>query len=156
MKTRSIAALGIAVLGLAILSPGMSKHEVKSRKIKGLVVVGRGKSNGKVVTITIDNLKFQKSKVVVAPGTTVVWKNADQVAHDVTSGTALQGREARGKKKIKFPNGLFQSGLFSKSLKNNKYKVRFNEPGTYHYFCNLHPFMTGVVVVKKNKAKKKH
>ena len=101
-------------------------------------------SAGEVVVITIKGLRFNPERITVKAGTTVRWVNLDEVDHDVTSGKALTGREARGKKKIKFPDGRFSSGTFGKG---RAFTFTFKEEGEYPYFCNVHPFMKGVVVV---------
>ena len=64
---------------------------------------------------------------------TVVWKNADTATHTVTSGTAADG-----------PDDIFDSGLFApgKSFTQN-----FSEAGTFPYFCLVHPWMDGSVIV---------
>ncbi len=64
---------------------------------------------------------------------TVVWKNADTTVHTVTSGTPSDG-----------PDDLFDSGLFGpgKSFSN-----KFKETGHYPYFCLIHPWMDGTIIV---------
>jgi len=77
-------------------------------------------------------------EIHVLPGDTVEWSNADTEFHTVTSGISpdLEG---------KGPDGIFDSGLFSpgKSFKNT-----FGDEGTYPYYCTIHPWMTGFVVVE--------
>jgi len=81
-----------------------------------------------LVTVTIANDAFGPATVTVTPGTTVHFVNKDDDAHTVTS----------------------DSGLFdSKGLDTNaSWSYTFRKPGTYHYFCELHPFMKGTIVVK--------
>ncbi len=98
------------------------------------------------VIVQISNFKFQPETITVTPGTTVRWANKDDVDHDVTSGTTITGRAARNADKVKHPDGRFQSGLFGKK---GAYTVRFEKTGAYPYFCNIHPFMSGSVVVEK-------
>jgi plastocyanin len=61
-------------------------------------------------------------------GTTVTWTNKDQVEHTVTS-----------------DNGIFDSGFLSQ---NEPWSYTFNEPGTFTYHCEPHPFMTAQVIVE--------
>jgi amicyanin len=71
---------------------------------------------------------FGTPEVTVRPGTTVTWVNHDDDVHTVTS-TA----------------DVFKSpGLDT----NESYSYTFATPGTYTYFCTLHPLMTGKVVVR--------
>jgi plastocyanin len=63
----------------------------------------------------------------VSVGTTVTWTNHDDVPHTIVS------TEQRFKSPV-----LDTDGRFSQ---------QFDTPGTYGYFCSLHPKMTGRVVV---------
>jgi len=98
-----------------------------------------------VASVRIDNFKYNPNVITVTPGTTVQWLNVDAVDHDVTSGKSITGRKSRGLKKTKFPDGRFSSGLFGK---NKIFSNTFDERGVYSYYCNIHPFMTGKVMVK--------
>ena len=66
--------------------------------------------------------------LVVAPGTTVTWTNADDSPHTV--------REKDGK---------FKSAALDT---DDKFSQTFAAPGEYEYFCSIHPYMTGKIVVK--------
>jgi amicyanin len=80
--------------------------------------------------VSIDNFVFVPKELVVTAGTTVTWVNADDMPHTVTStaSPALFG---------------------SKSLEtDDEFSFEFKAAGTYDYFCKLHPYMTGKVVVK--------
>lgn len=78
--------------------------------------------------ISIDNFTFRPETLEVAAGTTVVWVNSDDVPHTVRSTIDLFRSEA-----------LDTDDAFSH---------RFSQPGTYEYYCGVHPHMTGKVVVK--------
>ena len=71
--------------------------------------------------------------VEILVGDTVVWKNADTAAHTVTSGTATQGFDD------KFDSGLFAPG--------KSFSYKFTEIGHYPYFCLVHPWMEGTIIV---------
>ncbi len=43
------------------------------------------------------------------------------------------------------PNGIFDSGLFKPG---SSYSTKFNQSGTYNYFCTIHPWMEGIVNVQ--------
>jgi len=66
-------------------------------------------------------------------GDTVIWKNADTAAHTVTSGTASDG-----------PDDLFDSGLFPPG---DSFSNKFTEIGHYPYYCLVHPWMDGTIIV---------
>lgn len=82
----------------------------------------------KSASIQIDNFHYSPPTLVVAPGTTVTWKNEDNTPHSV--------REKDGKFKSA---ALDTDDTFSQS---------FTAPGEYEYFCSIHPYMTGKIVVK--------
>ena len=63
----------------------------------------------------------------------VVWKNADTAPHTVTSGTAVDG-----------PDDKFDSGLFGPG---KSFNYKFAETGYYPYFCLVHPWMEGTIIV---------
>ena len=73
--------------------------------------------------------------VTIDVGGEVTWTNDDTAAHTVTSGTPESG-----------PDGFFDSGLF---MAGSTFSVKFDgyEPGEYDYFCMVHPWMIGKVIV---------
>lgn len=82
----------------------------------------------------IDNeIFYDPSETWVTPGSTITWTNSDTAAHTVTSGTPTEG-----------PDGKFDSGLFSPG---KEFKTMLDEKGTYSYFCQVHPWMTGSITV---------
>jgi plastocyanin len=81
-------------------------------------------------TVQIKMFKFSPRKLVVKAGTRVTWVNRDGDPHTVTS---TKGR-----------------ALHSQALDTGKrYSVVLRKPGTYNYICKIHPFMHGVVVVRR-------
>ena len=75
--------------------------------------------------------------VTIDVGGEVTWSNEDTAAHTVTSGTAESG-----------PDGTFDSSLF---MAGTTFSHKFDgvEPGEYPYFCMVHPWMTGMVIVQE-------
>lgn len=93
------------------------------------------------------NIAFKPQKLTVMPGTTVTWRNQDEgVRHTVTAGKpgdkGIPG--VRGPKPHKL-TGLFEGNLADAGA---TFSFAFEEPGTYPYFCEVHPSMTAAVVVK--------
>lgn len=80
---------------------------------------------------------FTPKEVTVQEGTTVVWTNSDTTGHTVTNGNA--GDTDTGK--------IFDSG-FPLLDSGKKYQFTFKEKGEYPYFCQVHPWMIGKVIVK--------
>ncbi len=80
------------------------------------------------VQVAIKEFKFDAPTLTVPVGTTVTWTNEDTEPHTVTASD----------------RAFSSTGLD----RNEKYSHTFTTPGTYAYFCALHPFMTGQVVVQ--------
>jgi len=80
------------------------------------------------VAVKIDNFSFGPQTLTVAPGTTVTWTNNDDVPHTVVS-----------------DDKVFKSKALDT---DDKFSYTFDKPGTYNYFCSVHPKMTAKVVVK--------
>jgi amicyanin len=78
--------------------------------------------------VKIDNFKFGPEAVTIAAGTTVTWTNRDDIPHTVVS-----------------TEGAFKSKVMDT---DEKFSFTFSKPGTYEYFCSVHPKMTGKVVVQ--------
>jgi plastocyanin len=78
--------------------------------------------------IKIDNFTFGPTNLTVASGTTVTWINNDDVPHTVVS-----------------DDKVFRSKALDT---DDKFSYTFTKPGTYNYFCSVHPKMTAKIVVK--------
>jgi amicyanin len=78
--------------------------------------------------VKIDNFTFDPPRVAVKAGTTVTWVNEDDIPHAI-AGSAL----------------AFKSKVLDT---DDKFAFTFTTPGTYEYFCSLHPHMTGTIVVE--------
>jgi len=72
----------------------------------------------------------------IKKGDTVVWLNEDTAAHLATSGTADD---------VESIGSLFDSGLF---MTGQTFKQKFEIPGQYDYFCMVHPWQVGTVIVE--------
>jgi len=92
-------------------------------------------------TVTLRLLTFQPEVLTVPAGTAVTWANADGVDHTVTSGTVSP---AAGSVTTS-TDGRFDSGILAGG---GRYSFTFSTPGTYAYFCALHPAtMRGQITV---------
>jgi len=79
-------------------------------------------------TVSIDNFTFGPQTLKVKAGTTVTWTNKDDIPHAI----ATASKQSK-----------------SKTLDtDDAYSFTFTTPGSYEYFCSLHPHMTGTVVVE--------
>jgi len=79
------------------------------------------------------NTCYIPSKISIRQGESVTWLNEDAAFHTVTSGT------------YENPNGMFDSEHLDP---NESFTVKFEESGTFDYFCTLHPWMKGKVIVE--------
>lgn len=79
------------------------------------------------------NSCYIPSIIKIKQGQQVTWSNEDVAFHTVTSG--LYGE----------PSDLFDSGHLDPE---QKFIVSFDEQGTFDYFCTLHPWMAGKVIVE--------
>ena len=77
--------------------------------------------------LVVQNFLFCPVSVTVPAGSELRWSNRDQAPHTVSA-----------------DGGEFDTGNFGRGELRS---LRFDRPGTYHYFCRLHPFMRGTVVV---------
>ena len=78
--------------------------------------------------VKIDNFSFTPATITVPAGTTVRWTNGDDIPHTVV-----------GEEKT------FKSNVLDT---DQDFTFTFSKPGTYSYFCSIHPHMTGKVVVQ--------
>jgi plastocyanin len=78
--------------------------------------------------VVIENFSFVPATLTVNAGTKVTWVNRDDVPHTATD---------------------TDKRFNSKTLDtDDQFAFTFSEPGTYNYFCALHPKMTGQIIVK--------
>jgi plastocyanin len=79
--------------------------------------------------VSIDNFTFNPPTLTVKAGTTVTWTNKDDIPHGIASSTNAFTR--------------------SKALDtDDSFSFTFTTPGTYQYFCYIHPHMVGTIVVE--------
>jgi plastocyanin len=79
---------------------------------------------------------------------TITWTNNDTESRTVTSGLST-GIESLMINKRGTPNGTFDSGFFKPG---ESWIHTFANPGTFSYFCTIHPWMEGVVIEQGTRA----
>ena len=80
--------------------------------------------------VTIDNFRFDPPMLTVSRGARVTWLNRDDVPHTATSSASPRAFD-------------------SKALDTDEqFSFVFTTPGTYPYFCAVHPHMTAAIIVK--------
>jgi plastocyanin len=97
------------------------------------VAIMAGSVRAADIEVKIDNFTFNPKQITVKAGDTVTWLNHDDIPHTVASQTQV---------------------FRSKALDtDDKFSFTFVTPGTYSYFCALHPVMTGTIVVEASAGK---
>ena len=80
-------------------------------------------------SIEITKFAFAPKEITVAPGTKVTWTNHDETPHTISAADRT---------------------FLSKAMDtDDRYEYTFASEGDFSYFCTLHPFMTGIVHVRK-------
>jgi len=79
--------------------------------------------------IAINEYMYMPATLNIAAGTKVTWVNHDEVPHTIVDSG---------------PDKVFHSAALDT---DETYSYTFTKPGTYHYFCTLHPKMVGTIVV---------
>jgi predicted secreted protein with PEFG-CTERM motif len=124
MKTIVIGSI-LAIFAVMATAPAFADHVTVE------VNVPAGSSTPGCETT---NECYIESEVTIDAGSEVVWSNDDSASHTVTSGTPNDG-----------PDGIFDSGLF---LSGQTFSHMFDEEGEFPYFCLVHPWMQGMVIVQ--------
>ena len=118
--------LAVTMIGLSAGAAGMARAHDMAGMTHPAAQIAAAEPNG----VTIDNFAFGPQALTVATGTTVTWTNRDNELHTVVSADNPK---------------IFKSTALDTG---DKFSFTFAKPGTYKYFCSIHPHMTGVVVVK--------
>ena len=130
MKTKTIGSLfvlfAIASMAAAVPSAYADHAKVVVENAEGSMTPGCEPDCFIPATATID------------PGGEVVFTNNDIAAHTSTAGTPIDG-----------PSGVWDSSLV---MPGSSYSVTLDEAGEYPYFCMVHPWMEGLVIVEDSHA----
>jgi amicyanin len=97
---------------------------------QGQAIAADGKQTS-AYAVKIDNFSFSPATLTVPTGARVTWTNHDDMPHNVVSSEQ------------KFKSKLLDT--------DDSFSMTFTEPGTYQYFCGLHPKMVGKIVVEAAK-----
>jgi plastocyanin len=109
------------------------------------IKIPKGSANPEVDITKLGSRQwYVPRQVAIHTNDTITWQNNDTEAHTVTSGIGA-GIESLMNNKRGTPNGIFDSGLFKPG---QSWTHTFVNPGTYTYFCTIHPWMEGVISVQ--------
>ena len=88
---------------------------------------------------------YDPPQMFVTVGDTITWYNDDKEGHTVTSGEG-SGRYGWMSDNFGTPDGYFDSDRF---MPGDSWSYKFEESGAFSYFCTIHPWMEGVVIVEE-------
>jgi plastocyanin len=97
--------------------------------VVGALIVAARPSQASTVPASMQNLAFSPASLTVNAGDTVTWTNHDQAPHTVTTTSG--------------PASFASSNL----NQGDTFSYTFTKAGVYHYYCTIHPNMTGMVTV---------
>jgi plastocyanin len=119
MKRIKLIFGSAAILAVAVALTAGTKPELPGNS---------GEKSASGAEVKIDNFSFGPASVTVPVGTTITWTNKDDVPHVVAS-----------------DDMIFKSKALDT---DDHFSFTFTKPGTYEYFCAIHPKMTAKVVVQ--------
>ena len=89
---------------------------------------GEPPADASAAVVKVENFTFNPAELTVKPGTTVTWRNGDDIPHSVVAESAA---------------------FHSKPLDTDEtYSMTFADAGEVVYFCGLHPHMKGKIIVR--------
>jgi plastocyanin len=107
---------------------GAIKRNVRVAVVLAVAIFAAGAAPAANTEVQIDQFAFVPQRITVKAGATVTWINEDDAPHTVASSDKL------------FKSKALDTG--------DKFSFTFTTPGTYAYFCSVHPHMTGAVAVE--------
>ena len=131
MRYLLFSLLVISAIGLFAVPQAFADHdEITIQNAEGSSVPGCEE--------TADGCFIPNVVVLAKADTEVTWENNDTAAHTVTSGTPSDG-----------PSGFWDSSLVMAGSSFTKSFESF-EPGIYDYYCMVHPYMIGSIILEGN------
>jgi plastocyanin len=123
-------SIGVVVVVLSIFVLQMLIAKSRAKPLTASPQAATQPTSQPAVKVQIENFTFKPRELQIAVGGTVTWQNTDDVPHTATSKDDPQ---------------LFDSGPLDT---DETFSFTFTKPGTYTYYCKVHPHMTGVITVK--------
>jgi plastocyanin len=122
LRFASLLTLAVLILAACQAAPAATQAANTAQP------VAPSDGTGKGVEILIQSFAFNPATVSVAAGSEVKWTNEDAPGHTILSddGTTIKSPTLN---------------------KGESFSMVFNTPGTYSYFCSIHPSMKGTIVV---------
>lgn len=133
-------------------SNGSSHSVTNTTSTSGHPSPPKESQRGTTATMTVEivsgaavlgNKSYDPNPLITGPNTTIVWHNADEILHTVTSGLGIEDN-MKGNK--------FDSSII---IPDKTYIHTFSETGEFPYFCILHPAMVGKIIIIRNETQQK-
>lgn len=112
------------MISATLRGPGVQHFAIA---IAAAMILHASAARAEDTTVMIDNFTFEPAQLTVKVGTTVTWKNRDDIPHTVVAA------------------GKFRSKTLDT---DDGFSFTFAAAGDYKYFCSLHPHMTGIIKVE--------
>lgn len=135
ITTTSTIFVFLAVIAGVVTTPAFADH------MTATVSLPAGSGASADAPCVAENSCFSPSEVTVDVGGEVTWSNDDTAAHTVTSGDLSADPDNVGT--------VFDSSLF---MAGKTFSHKFDAAGEYPYFCMVHPWMVGKVIVQEAMA----
>ena len=140
-KIEYSALLAILAISFIVLGPTDTKaQDTNTTNATGASGGADGQTTVVMPAGSLDpnsGIGYDPDPVTVSPGSTIVWDNQDNALHTATSGS---GETAT-------PDGVFDTGMVGANTQSQPITMP-TELGEYPYFCVLHPYLTGTVIVE--------
>ncbi len=131
---RTILIISLLLMVLFIIGSGISCQSPASAPpapslgLPEAPTPGTSSTTLSQIEVTIEGFAYKPATLNIPVGTTVVWYNKDTAPHTVT---------ARDKS--------FDSSSLSR---DGSFSFTFKQQGTFEYYCQFHPTMTGKIIVE--------
>ncbi len=127
-RTRVVGVVAVVLLAVAGCSSSDGGSPPNPAPTPTAAATSASASTSVSATVTVKNFAFNPATVTIPVGGTVMWKFADSAQHTATA---------------------VDKSFNSPPLSNGQtFLHTFTKAGTYHYFCSIHQFMTGTVIVR--------
>jgi len=123
-----LTALLVAGLGISCYSSASAPPAASPGPAKEATSSGTPSATPSTTEVTIEGFAFKPAAITIPVGSTIVWRNRDSIAHTVTA-----------------QDKVFDSGSLSSG---NTFSYKFEQKGTFGYYCNTHSSMKGKVIVQ--------
>jgi plastocyanin len=142
--TFSIPDQGFSQVNTSSSGSNGSASTRSSQALDTIIVIPKGAANPAIdLTLQRTGQWYTPKKTTISVGDKITWKNEDTESHTVSSGLGGGIQSVQTNEKGK-PDGIFDSSPFKPG---ESWSRTFYNPGTYNYFCTIHPWMEAVVVV---------